>query len=706
MTTRAARYRLGVDVGGTHTDLVLLDVAAGRLAVEKVPTTPANPALGVLNGIANFLAKGAAADAIEFFAHGTTITTNALLEMRGAKVGLLITKGFRAVQEVQTQARDGNPFDYFYEKPKPIAPQSLTREIPGRVDFEGNEVEPLDAMAVRRAANELAQAGVTSIAVCLLFAYANPAHEEEAARLIRQECPGLGVSLSSQVLPRIREWPRLSTTLVNAYLEPVLVNYLAHLDLGLDRAGLRSQQRFLMQSNGGVMPFRAAVAGSKTVHTLFSGPAAGARASAYLAAAEAKSGLVTLDMGGTSCDIAFIEGGTPLEVTEVTIARRPLGVPALDITSISAGGGSIAWIDRGGFLCVGPRSAGADPGPVCYRRGGDNPTVTDADLVLGYVNPDYFLGGAQRLDKAAAAAAIEAKIARPLDMSVAAAAAGIRRIVDMRMADEVKVFSARRGVEARDFTLLPFGGAGAVHAAAVAEEIGVTRILVPPRPGAFSALGLLCSDVVHDYVRSELRPLDQVPPAHAETIFRQLENHAAAELAQEGLAAHKPAFERELDMRYTGQGYELRVSLAGLHRRGLDQAAMAQARLRFDAAHARIHGHAARERPVEIVSYRLRVRVTVPKYVPVPAGGAQSRAAPQAAIKGMRAVRFDAARETRTTLYERDRLPTGARLDGPAIVEQFDATTVVAPGWSAAVDRFNNLILTRKRSMRARARHG
>ena len=245
-----------------------------------------------------------------------------------------------------------------------------------------------------------------------------------------------------------------------------------------------------------------------------------------------------------------------------------------------------------------------------------------------------------------------------------------------------------------------------MHAAAVAEEIGVTRILVPPRPGAFSALGLLCSDVVHDYVRSELRPLDQVPPAHAETIFRQLENHAAAELAQEGLAAHKPAFERELDMRYTGQGYELRVSLAGLHRRGLDQAAMAQARLRFDAAHARIHGHAARERPVEIVSYRLRVRVTVPKYVPVPAGGAQSRAAPQAAIKGMRAVRFDAARETRTTLYERDRLPTGARLDGPAIVEQFDATTVVAPGWSAAVDRFNNLILTRKRSMRARARHG
>ncbi len=705
-TATASRYRLGVDVGGTHTDLVLLDVATGRLAVEKVASTPKNPALGVLNGVANFLAKGVAADGIEFFGHGTTITTNALLEMHGAKVGLLITKGFRAVQEVQSQARDGNPFDYFYEKPEPIARQSLTREIPGRIDFEGGEIEPLDGAVVRHAAKELVEAGVTSIAVCFLFAYANPAHEEEAARLIRDRYPGLGVSLSSRVLSRIREWPRLSTTLLNAYLEPVLINYIAHLDQGLDKAGLRTEQRFLMQSNGGVMPFKAAVAGNKTVHTLFSGPAAGARASAYLAAADAKRGLVTLDMGGTSCDIAFIEGGAPLEVTEVTIARRPLGVPALDMTSISAGGGSIAWIDRGGFLCVGPRSAGAEPGPVCYRRGGENSTVTDADLVLGYLNPDYFLGGAQLLDRKAAAAAIEAKIARPLGMSLAAAAAGIRQIVDMRMADEVKVFSAKRGVDAQDFTLLPFGGAGAVHAAAVAEELGVVRILVPPQPGAFSALGLLCSDVVHDYVRSELRPLDQVAPAHAEAIFRELETRAAAELAQEGLAAHKPAFERELDMRYTGQGYELRVGLSGLDRRGLTAAALAQARLRFDETHAQIHGHAARERPVEIVSYRLRVRVTAPKYVPVPADDAKSRAAPKAAIKGTRAVRFDAARETRVTLYERDRLPPGARLNGPAIVEQFDATTVVSPAWSAAVDQFHNLILTRKPSMGRKRRHG
>ncbi len=323
------------------------------------------------------------------------------------------------------------------------------------------------------------------------------------------------------MLPRIREWPRLSTTLLNAYLEPVLVGYIADLDRGLDARGLTTRQRFLMQSNGGVMPFTAAVAGGKTVHTLFSGPAAGAQASAWLAGAAAKPGLVTLDMGGTSCDIAFIEGGVPLEASEVTVARRPLGVPALDLTSISAGGGSIAWIDGGGLLAVGPRSAGADPGPVCYRRGGDNPTVTDADLVLGFLNPDYFLGGTQRLDRAAAAAAIGRCIGETLGMSAVAAASGIRRIVDMRMADEIKVVAAKRGVDATDFTLLPFGGAGAVHAAAVAAEIGIARILVPPRPGAFSALGLLCTDIVHDYIRSELRPLDQVTPAHAEVDLRR-----------------------------------------------------------------------------------------------------------------------------------------------------------------------------------------
>jgi N-methylhydantoinase A len=692
MTADRYRYRLGVDVGGTHTDLVLLDTDTGELAVAKVASTPKNPALGVLEGLANFVAEGIPPSQIEFFAHGTTITTNALLEMRGAKVGLLITKGYRAVQEVQNQARDGNLFNYFYSKPAPIAPQSLTKEIPERCDYAGRVLQPLDKDAVRRAARELKHAGVQSIAVCYLFSFMNPRHEQETRTLLREEFPAVHVSLSSEVLPRIREWPRLSTTLLNAYLEPVIMEYVRHLNQGLDGAGLDTQQRFLMQSNGGVMPFSAAIAGGRTVHTLFSGPAAGAQASAHLAREDARRGLVTLDMGGTSADIAFIEGGTPLEVTESIIARRQVDVPALDMVTISAGGGSIAWVD-GGFLNVGPHSAGADPGPACYARGGLEPTVTDADLVCGYLNPDYFLGGTHKLDVAAARATLKARIADPLHMEVVAAAAGIQRIVDMRMADEIRVFAAKRGVDLSAFTLLPFGGAGGVHAAAVAEELGMRRILVPPRPGAFSALGLLCTDVVHDYIRSDLRGLAEITAEHAEAIFRQLESAARAELDAEGMGVAGARFARELDLRYSGQGYELRIPLAGLFHDRLTPASLTAARERFDERHAQIHGHAANERPVEVVSYRLRVRVAVPKYAPLEiAAPASPRSA--AAVKGQRTITLNGA-TMEATLYERARLDVGTSITGPAILEQFDATTLIPPSWSGRVDGHGNLVLTR-----------
>ncbi len=700
-----AHYRLGVDVGGTHTDLVLLDSLTGAVMVEKVASTPQNPALGVLNGVARFVARGIAPESIAFFAHGTTITTNALLEMRGAKVGLLITQGFRAVQETQTQARDGNLFDYFYAKPPPIAPQSLTREIPERSDYRGEVLLGLDLDAVRRAARELQAAGVESIAVCYLFSFMNPTHEQETRAIIQAECPNIHVSLSSEVLPRLREWPRMSTTLVNAYLEPVLVRYIDHLNRGLDAAGVETGQRFLMQSNGGVMPFSAAIAGGRTVHTLFSGPAAGAQASAHLAEDDARGGLVTLDMGGTSADIAFIEGGAPLEVTEGTIARRQIDVPALDMTTISAGGGSIAWVDGGGFLNVGPQSAGAEPGPVCYARGGREPTVTDADLVCGLLNPEYFLGGAQTLDIKAARAALAREIAEPLRMEPLEAAAGIQRIVDMRMADEVRVFAAKRGVDLSAFTLLPFGGAGAVHAAAVAEELGMRRILVPPRPGAFSALGLLCTDVVHDYIRSELTAVAEVDPEHAEQVFATLEDRARAELMTEGLDPAGARFVRELDLRYIGQGYELRTPLDGLYGAKLSAESLSAVRVRFDERHAHIHGHAAKERPVELVSYRVRVRVAVPKFKPVAEAAPPAARSTEAAIKGRRRIHIPVhgsqagAKKSlgslHAVLYERDRLDIGATITGPAIVEQFDATTVIPPGWSGKVDGYRNLILQR-----------
>ncbi|MGE0651418.1 MAG: hydantoinase/oxoprolinase family protein [Alphaproteobacteria bacterium] len=690
---KGARFRLGVDVGGTHTDLVLLDPASGETRVEKVASTPANPSLGVLDGLRRFLDKGIAPADIAFFAHGTTITTNALLEMRGARVGLLITKGFNAVQETQNQARDGNPFDYFYDRPPAIAPQSRTFQIAERTDYQGNVLTVLDEGAVRDAARVLDGAGVDAVAVAYLFSYMNPAHETRTREIINETAPRLHVSLSSDVLPRIREWPRLSTTLVNAYLAPVLTRYIADLSRGLDALGVRTPQRFLMQSNGGVMPFAAAETGEKTVHTLLSGPAAGAQAAAWVARANAGAGLVTLDMGGTSADIAFIEDGVPLEVTEGTVARREVDVPSLDMTTISAGGGSIARVAPGGFLTVGPESAGADPGPACYGRGGDQPTVTDADIVCGFLNPEYFLGGSQQLDIAAAETALQMHIAGPLGLSVREAATGIRRIVDERMADEVRVFAAKRGLEPRAFTLLPFGGAGAVHAAAVADELGIARILVPPRPGAFSALGLLCSDVVHDYIRSELSPLAHLTPGHAEELFTELESRARAELAAEGLGDAKAHLEREMDLRYAGQGYELRVSLEGIGQ--IDTTGLVAARERFDARHAQIHGHAAREKPVEVVSYRVRARVAVPKYQPreLPAPAAGTSAA--AAMKGRRTVWFDGHAGVDVPVYERDGLGRGTHLAGPALVEQMDATTVIPVGWNADVDAFGNLILTR-----------
>jgi N-methylhydantoinase A len=398
-------------------------------------------------------------------------------------------------------------------------------------------------------------------------------------------------------------------------------------------------------------------------------------------------------MGGTSADIAVIEGGAPLEVTEGVIARRQVDVPALDLTTISAGGGSIAAVDGGGLLTVGPISAGADPGPACYGRGGTQPTVTDADLVCGFLNPDYFLGGVQRLDIVAAQKALQRYVAKPLRMGAFAAAAGIRRIVDIRMADEVRVFAAKRGVDLTAFTLLPFGGAGAVHAAAVAEELGMTRILVPPRPGAFSALGLICTDVVHDYVRSELKPISQVDGDRAEAMFAGLETKARADVETEGLDAARAHYWRELDLRYAGQGYELRTPLDGLFDGRVSAATLAAVRARFDERHAQIHGHSAKDRPVEIVSYRLRLRVEVPKFEQ--REGALSSRPAEDARKGEREVWFDSGRAILSALYERDKLGPGAVLTGPAIVEQFDATTAIPPGWRATVDGFRNLVLVK-----------
>jgi N-methylhydantoinase A len=686
-----ARYRLGVDVGGTNTDLVLHDELTGAQLVEKLPTTPSNPAAGVLEGIGRFVARGVAPNEIGFFAHGTTVTTNALLELKGVRIGLFITDGYTGVIDVQTQTRSGNMFDFTFQRPASLVLPDLIREIRGRIDSRGREVQPLDLEAVRRGAEELAARGIRSFAVCYIFSFMNPAHERATADVIRTVVPGAIVSISSSVMPRIREWPRFSTTMLNAYLEPILIRYVADLAQGLDKLGLQGGQRFLMQSNGGVMPFTGVAAGGNAVHTLLSGPAAGVQGSCYLlSTAQPLGNLVTMDIGGTSCDIAFIEGGRPLEIAESNIEGRQIDVPSLDIVTIPAGGGTIARVDRGGFLVVGPESAGALPGPACFGRGGTQPTITDAYIVCGLLSETGFLGGAQKIDADAARRAIETYIAKPLGLSVADAAAGMLRIVNARIGDEIRLQAAKRGIELSKFTLVAFGGAGPVHAAAVAEELGIDNFLVPFAPGAFSALGLLCSDIVHDFVRSDLTALGALTPDVMERHFSDLKREAAAVLAAESLTVDECAFSRELDMRYAGQGYELRFGIDKAVGIGaLDLDAVREA---FHTLHEEQHGHAARDGVVEVVSYRLRAtimtsKVTLQQNAQAPAAGAMAET--------RRDVRFGTGQVTPTSVVHRTELLRGKVRGGPAVVVQFDTTTVIPQGWTARADAGGNVLVER-----------
>ena len=686
-----ARYRLGVDVGGTHTDLVLNDIESGSVRIEKLPSSPDNPALAVLEGLRRLIDSGVSAGELNFFAHGTTVTTNALLEGKGAKIGLLINGGYRAICEVQTQARDdANPFDHLFARPTQLAPQSLTHEVSCRIDYLGNEITPLDRDAVARATKSLHSEGVNSFAVCYLFSYMNGTHEKETADIIREIVPKSFVSISSEVLPRIREWPRYSTTLINAYLVPVLSSYISDLANGLDKENVLTRRRFLMQSNGGVMPL-SANAEAQTVHTLLSGPAAGVQGTAHLlGVGRGVNNIVTMDMGGTSCDIAFIERGTPLEHSETVISGRMVAVPALDVSTISAGGGSIASVNPAGMLAVGPQSAGASPGPACYDKGGIKPTVTDADVVAGILNPDYFLGGEASLKLEKAVKAIQDQIAKPMGIDVSAAAAGITRVINARMADEIRVQAAKKGIDLSDFTLVPFGGAGPVHAVAVAEDLGISKVLVPSSPGAFSALGLLCADVVHDYIRSDLRDLEGIDPEHVESAFLVLEKRASIELQNEDLGDELRHFIREVDLRYAGQGYELRIPIKDIPI-PLDKEGFSILAERFHQRHQAVHGHAARDAVIEVVSYRLRVIVPTKKI----------KAASKLNVanddknknRGKRAFLDAMGKIIDAEVWRHEDLPRKENMTGPIIVEQIDATTVGPKGWSVALDSAGNMQL-------------
>ncbi|WP_257628513.1 hydantoinase/oxoprolinase family protein [Haloplanus salinarum] len=670
--------RVGVDVGGTFTDVVVAD--ADGLATLKVPSTPDAPDRGVLDGVD---AAGEAADldptAVDFFAHGTTVATNALLEREWAETALVTTEGFRDAVEIGRQTRP-DLYDLGAEKPSPVVDRDRRFEVPERLDHRGEVVEPLDTDAAREVARAVADADVESVAVAFLFAFEDDAHERRMATLLREAGVDAELSLSSDVLPEIREYERTLATTINAALKPVMNRYLGRLEDGIASAGVPAAMQ-VMQSNGGVAS--AAAARERPVNTLLSGPAAGVRGAAHVAGVAGFEDVLTMDMGGTSCDVSLVRDGDPVVSTEGTVGEYPVNVPMVDVHTIGAGGGSVAWVDEGGSLRVGPRSAGADPGPICYGRGGTEPTVTDAHLLLGRIDPGAFFE--ESADEATVREAVRERVADPLDLSVTAAAQGILDVANANMERALRVVSVERGHDPRDFSLVAYGGAGPLHAAELAAELDVPRVVVPRSAGVLSALGLLISDVVYEDGVSAVRPWSEVDPADLTERFESLIAERRDHLADEGYPPERRRFERAVDLRYRGQSFDLRVPLPD---GPLDDDALAAVADRFHERHERRYGHASPGEPVELVTLRLRSRGVVDP----PALAMADEVAGTPAPRTTRTASFDGERHD-TPVYDRGALGPGAELDGPAVIEGTESTVVVPPGAAASVDDMGNVVI-------------
>lgn len=685
MEAGAPTLRLGVDTGGTFTDVCLYDPSRGALSVWKLSSTPGDPSEAIAGGIAQALAEvGRVGRDVAFVGHGTTVATNALIQGRVARTGMLTTAGFRDVIEIRRQMRPAL-YDLQVEKPPSLAPRDLRLEVAERARFDGSIAAPLDEAALRVAARSLRDAGVQSVAVCFLFAHLAPAHEVAALRILAEEMPGAFRSASHEVAPEYREFERFSTTVVNAALGPVMRAYLQRLAPRLGDIGI-APLPYLTQSNGGVIS--AASAAAQPVRTVLSGPAAGVMGAMAIARAAGIAEVITFDMGGTSTDVALINGGRPGMATEAEVHGHPLRVPMLDIHTVGAGGGSLARVDAGGHLKVGPQSAGASPGPVCYGLGNEEPTVTDANVVLGVQHPTHLLGGRMQIDRGRAEAAI-ARLAARLGLDVMRTAQGILSVVTANMAKAIRVISVERGHDPRDHVLMAFGGAGPVHAARLARELEIRRVLVPRNPGILCAMGLLLTDLRVHLSVGRMAPLAATGLPTVVEGFRALESQAAAWFALEGIAEPDRAAARGIDMRYEGQAHELTIECpAG----PLDGAALAVLRARFEAAHEQVYGYAAPEEPIRVVTLRLEATGRVPKAELVahpPAPGPVG-----ATVVGEREVWLREAGEfVACPVHDRERLGPGHVVAGPAIIEQMDSTTLVLPGQSATVDPWLNLMI-------------
>ncbi len=678
-------WRVGVDSGGTFTDFCLFDEASGRVEVWKVPSTPDDPSRGIAGGVDESLGRVAATPAaVGYFGHGTTVGTNALIQHRGVRTGLITTEGFRDLLEIGRQTRP-DLYDLQVDKPETLVSRDLRLEVAGRVRHDGTVETELDETALRDAVRHLKAAQVQAVAVCFLYAFVRPAHEQAARRIIAEEFPEAFACVSHEVAPEFREFERQSTVVVNAYLGPVMRGYIERLGGRLAELGLTVKPH-LTQSNGGVIGFEQAA--RLPVRTVLSGPSTGVVAAQAVGRMAGIDNLITFDMGGTSTDVALLQNGICRISGSATVHGYPIKAPMLDINTVGAGGGSIAYVDSGGLLKVGPRSAGAAPGPVCYAGGNDEPTVTDANVMLQTLNPTHLLGGRMPVRQDLARAAIT-RLAERLGMEPMATAQGIISVVSANMARAIRVISVQRGHDPRDYTLVAFGGAGPLHAARLARDLDIARILVPRNPGILCAMGLLLTDLRADFATTRLQTMTPAALPDIERAFTTLLAQADHWFAEEGIAPDARQVTRTVDMRYAGQNYELPVSLPD---GPVTSHALAELEKGFFEAHKRMYGFVADDDPVQLVTFRVEATGLVSKasFQPRPDAGPDAAAA----LIGRRDVWLpEAGGFVSCPVYDRDKLDSGNHIDSPSIIEQMDATTVVLPGMTAQIDPYLNLIL-------------
>ena len=679
-------YMIGVDVGGTFTDFSVFDSETKRLFHYKHSSTPDDPSRSIVSGIHYILeSEGIDPVAVEYLAHGTTVATNALIEKRGARMGLITTKGFKDLMEIGNQKRP-SLYDLLKEKPESLIPSGLKCEVEERLLHDGSVKIPLNEEDVRKAVRFFQEQNVTTIAVCTLFSFINPAHERRIKEIILEEYPEAYVSISSELVSEFREYSRMSTTVLNAYLGPVMKNYVENFQNSVRESGI-AVAPYVTQSNGSIISIAETV--ECPIKTAVSGPSAGVVGATYIGRQCGIDKIITFDMGGTSADISLIKDGKAQVSYERMVEGYPARIPMIDIITVGAGGGSIAAIDEGGALKVGPRSAGAVPGPACYMRGGENPTVTDANILLGKLNRHKILGGRMDVDWNLAYDAIQKKISGKSSLSVEDAAAGIISVVNSNMVRAIRVVSVERGYDAREFTLMAFGGAGPLHACEVARELGITQVLLPPAPGTLCSLGLLMADTRFDLSQSYIMIAEPQNLSEMNRIFSQLTKEGDKMLENEGIAKEDRAFVYSLDCRYERQNYEITVELPTGE---ITEEVLSGLVEQFHQEHERSYGYYDKKKNIQMVNYRVGAVGTIDK-PDLSEHPVEENPQVPAPVE-VRKVRFEGSPEyLDTNIYQRTQLPCGCTVSGPAIIEQMDSTSIIPPGWQAYNDPFLNLIV-------------